>query len=85
MSTSAVNYALIPIKKAFWALHFGNCLAKLKTLYITHVTNHRFRFFTEWVVGEVLVGEDDSRSSSRVREHGSFLLVSQLYVAIQTL
>ena len=27
---------------------------------------------------EVLVDEDDSRSSSRVREHGSFLLVSQL-------
>ena len=28
---------------------------------------------------------NDSRSSSRVREHGSFLLVSQLHVAIQTL
>ena len=28
---------------------------------------------------EVLVFEDDSRSSSRVREHGSFLLVSQLH------
>ena len=34
---------------------------------------------------EVLHDEDDSRSSSRVREHGSFLLVSQLHVAIQTL
>ena len=34
---------------------------------------------------EVLVDEDDPRSSSRVREHGSFLLVSQLHVAIQTL
>ena len=34
---------------------------------------------------EVLVDEDDSRSSSLVREHGSFLLVSQLHVAIQTL
>ena len=34
---------------------------------------------------EVLLDEDDSRSSSRVREHGSFLLVSQLHVAIQTL
>ena len=33
----------------------------------------------------MLVDEDDSRSSSRVREHGSFLLVSQLHVAIQTL
>ena len=34
---------------------------------------------------EVLLDEDDSRSSSRVREHGSSLLVSQLHVAIQTL
>ena len=34
---------------------------------------------------EVLLDEDDSRSSSRVREHESFLLVSQLHVAIQTL
>ena len=34
---------------------------------------------------EVLLDEDDSRSSSRVREHGSFLLLSQLHVAIQTL
>ena len=34
---------------------------------------------------EVLLNEDNSRSSSRVREHGSFLLVSQLHVAIQTL
>ena len=34
---------------------------------------------------EMLVDEDDSRSSSRVREHGSFLPVPQLHVAIQTL
>ena len=34
---------------------------------------------------EMLLDEDDSRSSSRVREHGRFLLVSQLHVAIQTL
>ena len=34
---------------------------------------------------EELVDEDDSRSSSRVREHENFLLVSQLHVAIQTL
>ena len=33
---------------------------------------------------EALVDEDDSRSYSRVREHGSFLLVSQLHAAIQT-
>ena len=33
---------------------------------------------------EMLVDEGDSRSSSRVHEHGSFLLVSQLHVAIQT-
>ena len=34
---------------------------------------------------EVLLDEDHSRSSSRVHEHGSFLLVAQLHVAIQTL
>ena len=33
---------------------------------------------------EVLLDEDDSRSSSRARESGSSLLVSQLQVAIQT-
>ena len=33
---------------------------------------------------EVLLDEDDSRSSSRVREHGNSLLVTQLHVAIQT-
>ena len=33
---------------------------------------------------EALVDEGDSRSSSRVREHGKFRLVSQLHVAIQT-
>ena len=31
---------------------------------------------------EVLLDEDDSRFSSRVREHGSFLLVTQLHVTI---
>ena len=34
---------------------------------------------------EMLLDEDDSRSSSRVREHGSFLLISRVHVAIQTL
>ena len=34
---------------------------------------------------EELVDAGDSRSSSRVREHESFLLVSQLHVVIQTL
>ena len=33
---------------------------------------------------EVLVDEHDSRSSSRVREHGSSLHVSHLHVAILT-
>ena len=33
---------------------------------------------------EALVAEGDSRSSSRVREHGSYRLVWQLNVAIQT-
>ena len=27
MPTSAVDDALIPVEKAFWALHFRNCLA----------------------------------------------------------
>ena len=27
MSTSVIAYSLIPIKKAFWALHFWNCFA----------------------------------------------------------
>ena len=30
MPTSAINYSLIPIKKAFCALHFWNCFAQLK-------------------------------------------------------
>ena len=30
MSTSALDNSLIPIKKAFWALHVENCFAKLK-------------------------------------------------------
>ena len=34
---------------------------------------------------EVHLDEDDSRSSSWVREHGSFLIVSQLHVTIQRL
>ena len=34
---------------------------------------------------EVLVDEDSSPSSSGAREHQSFLLVSQLHVAIQAL
>ena len=34
---------------------------------------------------EVLLDEDDSQSSSRVREHGSFLLLSQLHVTILAL
>ena len=40
MSTSAVNHSLIPLKKAFGALHLGNCFAQLEQLYIAHVTNH---------------------------------------------
>ena len=53
---------------------------------------------TRWLVGvrawtlpaawvktpEVLVDDDDSRSSSRAHEHENFRLVSQLHVAIQT-
>ena len=42
MSTSAIDYSLIPMKKAFWALYFWNCFALLERLYIAHVTNHQF-------------------------------------------
>ena len=38
MSTSAMDNSLIPMKKAFWALHFWNCIALLEQLYIAHVT-----------------------------------------------
>ena len=47
VSTSAIDYSLIPIMKAFWALHFRNCFAQLEQLYIAHFMNHRFRFVTE--------------------------------------
>ena len=30
MSTGAIDHSLIPIKKAFWALHFWNCFAQLE-------------------------------------------------------
>ena len=86
VSTSAIDNSLIPKTKAFSALYFWNCFAYLEQLYIALFTNHHFWFFTEWVGRryfvanrlEVLVDEDDSGSSSRVREHWSFLLVSQL-------
>ena len=55
MSTSAIDNSLIPIKKAFWALHFWNCFASPGQLYIAHFTNHRFQFVTGWVVGVILL------------------------------
>ena len=55
MSTSAIDNSLIPIKEAFWALHFWNCFAWLKQLYIAHFTNHLLWFVTDWVVGVVLL------------------------------
>ena len=62
------------------ALH---CPCHESSLLIRHWMGCRRHFVANRL--EVLLDEDDSRSSSRVREHGSFLLVSQLHVAIQTL
>ena len=55
VSASAINDALIPVKKAFFALRFRICLAQLKKLYIAHVLNHLLGLFTEWVVGIILL------------------------------
>ena len=45
MPASAVNDALIPVKKAFFALHFRNCFAQLIWLYTAHVLNHLLWLF----------------------------------------
>ena len=50
-----MDHSLIPIKKAFWALHFWNCFAYLEQLHIAHVANHHFRIVTEWVVDVILL------------------------------
>ena len=55
MSAKAIDHSPIPIKKAFWALHFWNCFAQLELLYIDHFTNQRFRIVTEWVVDVILL------------------------------
>ena len=91
MPACAVDDAFASVWWAFFALRLRVCLEHFKQLYVAHVLNHFLGRRTERVVGfvvvdlvEEIVNEDDSRSSSRVREHGSFLLVS-LHVAIQTL
>ena len=92
MSTSAIDHSLIPIKKAFWALHLELFRITRTTLHCpfheSSLSNRHWmgcrRYFAANRL-EVLLDEDDSRSSSRVREHGRFLLVSQLHMAIQTL
>ena len=65
MSTNAIDNSLIPMTKAFWAFHLWNCFAWLGQLYIAHVTNHHFWFFTEWVVGAVLLQIGLKSSSMR--------------------
>ena len=62
------------------ALH---CSCHKTSSLIFHWMGRRHYFVADRL--EELVDEDDSRSSSRVREHGNFRLVSQLHVAIQTL
>ena len=93
ISTSAKDHSLIPRKKAFWALHFLNLFRTTRislhwpfresSLSIRHWMGCRCYFVASRL--EVCLDEDDYRSSSRVREHESFLLVSQLHLAIQTL
>ena len=92
MYTSAIDHSLIPIKEGIQST------ALLELFRITRITLHCpfhesslsichwmgcRRYFAASRL-KVLLDEDDSRSSSRVREHGSFLLVSQLHVATQT-
>ena len=62
------------------ALH---CPCHESSSLILHTMGCRHYFVPDRL--KALVDEGDSRSSSRVREHGSFRLVSQLHVAIQTL
>ena len=80
MSTSAMDHSLFPINEAFWALHFWNCF---RTTRITpHCPFHESSLSNRHWMGckrysaasrlEVLLDEDDSRSSSRARERGSF-------------
>ena len=93
MSTSAMNHSLIPKKEGILSI------ALLELFHTTRITLHCpfhesslsnrhsmgcRRYFSANRL-QVLLDEGDSRYSSRVREHGSFLLVSQLHVAIQTL
>ena len=74
MPVSAVNDALIPVKKAFFALRFRVCLEQFKQLYLANVLNHFLGLLTNgckhyFVVDlvEETVGESGSRSSSSSR------------------
>ena len=90
----AVSKALVTCESLLFT-HTVGCSKLLSG--VTDLTTTNFKktwFVTEWMGCrryfvwnrlEVLVDENDFRSSSRGREHGSFLLVSQLHVAIQTL
>ena len=51
----AIDDALIPVHWALFALRFEICLKQLKQLCIAPVLNHLLRFFTEWVVGIILL------------------------------
>ena len=51
MPASAINDALIPVKKAFFALHFSIVSHNSNSSHIAHVLNHFLGLFTKWVVG----------------------------------
>ena len=55
MPASAVDDALIPAKKAFFALRFRNCLAQLKWLCVARVLNHLLGLFTKCVADVILL------------------------------
>ena len=55
MPASAIDDALTPVQKAFFALRFRICLEQLKQLYIAHVLSHFLGLLTKWVVGFILL------------------------------
>ena len=71
MRASAINDALIPVKKTLFALRFSVCLGQFKQLYIAHVLHHFLGLLTKMgcrhcfvvVRLEDLVHEGGSRSS----------------------
>ena len=91
-STKVTDPSLIPMKMAFRTLHLWNCFTELEQLYIAHVTNYHFWFFTKWVVSVVLLQFGLKCSSMKMtldlHEFANtkvFCFFSQLHVAIQIL